>query len=496
MWRGEKLKNEKIVLPTIAHCQRLKSLRTIAALMLTTLMLVVAASTAATAQTFKTLHSFDGTDGNAPYAVLVQATNGNLYGTTTTGGAHTRGTVFEITPSGTLRRLHSFDTNGGADGALPYAGLIQATNGNLYGTTTIYGANNGGTVFKITPSGKLTTLYSFCLQPGCADGSSPYAGLVQAINGNLYGTTNAGGAGGANKAGTVFQITPSGTLKTLLSFDGANGAYPYAGLVQATNGYLYGTTSAGGGNGAGEVFKFTPSGEVTAYGFCSKAGCLARPYAGLAQADNGNLYGTTLARGGTNGLGTVFKMTPSGKLTTLHTFDATHGYANPYAGLVQATDGNLYGTTEAGGAYGWGTVFEITPSGKLTTLYNFCPKSGCADGKSPYAGLVQDTNGTFYGTTEAGGANGVGTVFSLSVGLGPFLETQTTSGKVGAAVKILGTSLTGATSVTFNGTAAVFKVVAPSLITTTVPTGATTGTVEVTTPKGTLKSNVAFHVTP
>jgi uncharacterized repeat protein (TIGR03803 family) len=487
------LKNEKIVLSTIAHCQRLKSFRTSAALVLATLMLAVAATTGATAQTFKTLHSFDGTDGNAPYAGLVQATNGNLYGTTTTGGAHTRGTVFEITPSGTLRRLHSFDTNGGADGALPYAGLIQATNGNLYGTTTIYGANgDGGTVFKINPSGKLTTLYRFCLQRGCADGSSPYAGLVQATNGNLYGTTNVGGAGGANKAGTVFQITPSGTLKTLLSFDGANGANSYAGLVQATNGYLYGTTSAGGGNGAGEVFKITASGKVTVYGFCSKAGCAVSPYAGLVQAADGNLYGTTLV-GGTKGGGTVFKIAPSGKPTTLYSF----AYDSwPYAGLIQATDGNLYGTTKEGGAYGWGTIFEITTGGKLTTLYNFCQKSGCPDGKYPYAALVQDTNGTLYGTTSAGGASGDGTVFSLSVGLGPFVETQTTSGKVGAAVKILGTSLTGATSVTFNGTAAVFKVVAPSLITTTVPTGAATGTVGVTTPKGTLKSNVPFRVTP
>jgi uncharacterized repeat protein (TIGR03803 family) len=216
-----------------------------------------------------------------------------------------------------------------------------------------------------------------------------------------------------------------------------------------------------------------------------------RPYAGLIQATDGNLYGTTLG-GGTKGGGTVFKITPSGKLTTLYSF-ANGSW--PYAGLIQATDGNLYGTTQGGGGYDGGTVFNITLTGNLTTLYHFCPKRGCADGASPHAGLVQDTNGTFYGTTEAGGANGVGTVFSLSVGLDPFVETQTTSGKVEAPVKILGTNLTGATNVTFNGTAAAFIVVSASLVTTTVPAGATTGKVEVTTPRGTLKSNVAFRVT-
>jgi uncharacterized repeat protein (TIGR03803 family) len=187
--------------------------------------------------------------------------------------------------------------------------------------------------------------------------------------------------------------------------------------------------------------------------------------------------------------------------TSLHSFDGTDG-ANPYAGLVQATNGNLYGTTYAGGN-GYGTVFEITPSGKLTTLYSFCPQTGCPDGGLPYAALVQDTNGSFYGTTGFGGdlscethPPGCGTLFRLSVGLGPFVETQTTSGKVGSAVKILGTDLTGATCVMFHGTAAAFKVVSSSLITTTVPRDATSGKVRVTTPHGTLSSNVPFRVLP
>ncbi len=210
---------------------------------------------------------------------------------------------------------------------------------------------------------------------------------------------------------------------------------------------------------------------------------------GLVQANDGNLYGT-VEEGGANGFGTVFKITLSGKLTTLHSFDGTDG-EYPAAGLVQGTDGNLYGTTLNGGTNGDGTVFKITPRGKLTTLHSF----DGADGSETFAGLVQATDGNLYGAPEEGGANGDGTVFRLSVDLGPFVETQPTSGKVGTADKILGTNLTGATSVTFDGTAAVFKVVSKSLITTTVPAGATTGKVEVKTPRGTLKSNVDFRVT-
>jgi uncharacterized repeat protein (TIGR03803 family) len=397
------------------------------------------------AQTFTTLHSFNLTDGAAPWAGLVQASDGKLYGTTRGGGAKNYGAVFRITPSGTLTTRHSFCSQYGCpDGAYPYAGLVQATDGNFYGTTFKGGAHTYGTVFKISPSGSLTPLYSFCSKSGCADGTFP-AGLVQATNGNFYGTTV---GGGAHVRGTVFKITPSGTLTTL-------------------------------------------------YSFCSKSGCTdgTDPHAGLVQATDGKFYGTTYVGGATNH-GTVFKITPSGTLTTLHSFDGTDGGYPEAAALIQATDGNLYGTTPPGGAHGVGTVFKITPSGSLTTLYSFCSKVNCTDGQYPEAALVQDTNGTFYGTTLEGGTHTYGTVFSLSVGLGPFVETQTTSGKVGAAVKILGTNLTGATSVTFNGTAAVFKVVSSSEITTTVPAGATTGKVKVVTPSGTLFSNVPFRVVP
>jgi len=462
-------------------------------------LLCVTTAITSPAQTFTTLKNFNYTDGDDPQGGLVQATDGNLYGTTYGGGAEGAGTVFKITPSGTLTTVYSFCAQSDCpDGEFPYAALVQATNGSLYGTTTGGGANGDGTVFKITTGGALTTLHSF----DGTDGYLPYTALVQATNGNLYGMTV---QGGANGDGSIFKITPSGTLTTLYSFCSLSGCTdgktPLSALVQATNGNLYGTTFVGGANGYGTVFKITPSGTLTtllSFDYTNNGG---NPEAGLVEAANGNLYGTTsdgFAPGGN--YGTVFKITPSGTLTTLHSFCSLTNCADGYlsdAALVQATDGNFYGTTVVGGTHcipdgGCGTIFKITPSGTLTTLHSF----DVTDGETPETGLAQDTNGKFYGTTQAGGADNGGTIYSLAVGLGAFVETQTSSGNVGAVVKILGTGLTGATSVTFNGTAAVFTVASSSEITTTVPTGATTGTVEVTVPGGTLKSNVEFRVTP
>jgi uncharacterized repeat protein (TIGR03803 family) len=449
--------------------------------------------------TFTTLHSFDGTDGNKSFAGLIQATNGNLYGTTYYGGARNSGEVFEITPGGTLTTLYSLCSKSGCtDGEYTYAVPVQGTNGNFYGTTYLGGSNDLGTVFKITPSGTLTTLHTF----GGTDGSQPLAGLVQGTDGNFYGTTYYGGSQGD---GEIFKITPSGTLNTLHSFcsqtackDGRN---PFAGLVQAVDGNLYGTTYIGGAHGYGTVFKITPSGTFkTLHSFCSQSGCLDGefPQTGLVQATNGNLYGTTIV-GGNYGSGTIFKITPSGTLTTLYNVCSQSGCPDGnylHAGLIQATDGNLYGVMEIGGANNGGTIFRMTLSGTLTTLYNVCSQPACADGQYPAAGLVQDTNGNLYGTTADGGTNGDGTVFSLSVGLGPFVETLPTAAKAGAAVNILGTNPTEATSVKFNGKAATFTVVSSSDITTTVPAGATTGEVQVVTTSGTLLSNVSFRVLP
>ncbi|HXJ95441.1 MAG TPA: choice-of-anchor tandem repeat GloVer-containing protein [Terriglobia bacterium] len=475
------------------------------------------------AQTLTTLYSFTQSAGVDGASQLIQAADGNLYGTTNGGGAYGYGSVFKISPTGWLTTLYSFCSQSNCpDGEGPEAGLVQATDGNFYGTTAFGGANGfGGTIFKITASGTLTTLYSFCSQSNCADGLVPEGALVQGTDGNFYGTTATGGYVCQIDNGTcatVFKVTPSGTLTTIHNFCSlsqcADGEIPMGGLVQGSDGAFYGTTSNGGDlncdpdYGCGIVFKITASGKLTVlHTFCPQVGSCTDgiiPVAGLIQASDGNFYGTTW-QGGTNHAGTVFRITRKGTLTILYSLcaqsDCGDGSA-PYAGLVQATDGNIYGTTSGGGANKSGTVFEITLGGTFTDVYSFCAQSGCTDGAYPYVGLMQDTNGSFYGTTAGGGdlsaclGAGCGTIFSLSAGLGPFVKTQPAGGRVGVAIKILGTNLTGATSVTFNGTPATFTVEASSVIKATVPAGATTGTVQVVTPSGTLSSNVPFRVAP
>jgi uncharacterized repeat protein (TIGR03803 family) len=446
------------------------------------------------AQTFTTIYSFDQnvTDGSGPLAGLVQGTNGKFYGTTSSGGNDGLGTVFSITSGGTLTTLHSFDDT---DGNSPAAGLMQGTNGKFYGTTYAGGANDTcfhgcGTIFSITAAGTLITLHSF----DRTDGSYPEAGLIQGTTGKFYGTTS---AGGVNGMGTIFSITAGGTLTTLYSFcsqaNCADGANPAAGLVQGTDGKFYGTTDSGGTHADGTVFSITTGGTLfTLHSFNGTDG--DGPQAGLVEGANGKFYGTTRV-GGANSDGTVFSITTGGVLATLYSFCSHTGCTDgeyPEAGLIQSTDGKFYGTT-AGAGTNYGTVFSITGGGAFRTVHNFAGYP--ADGSEPYGVLLQGTNGKVYGTTFEGGANAGGTVFSMSVGLGPFVVAEPTSGAVGSPVTILGTNLTGATSVTFDGTAATFTVNSKSYISTTVPSGATTGTVEVVTPGGTLSSNVRFRVT-
>jgi uncharacterized repeat protein (TIGR03803 family) len=492
------------------------------------LALCVATAPAAPAQTFTTLASFDGKDGDYPYGPLVQGTDGNFYGTTSGGGAGGQcsqsggcGTVFRITPTGTLTTLYNFCSKPSCtDGYWPYAGLVQGTDGNFYGTTLLGGANAVGTFFKITSKGALTTLYNFCSQPNCTDGDRPFAGVVQASNGNFYGTTAHGGTG-AQSSGTVFKVTAKGKLTTLYNFcsqpNCADGQEPLAALVQATDGSFYGTTQYGGtgSDQSGTAFKITSYGAFTTlYSFCSQPNCSdgAFPNAPLVQGADGNFYGTTEGSGGDfygrtqgNGLaGTVYRIAPGGTITTLYAFCSQPNCADgeyPVGGLAQATDGNFYGTTSDVGTGRAGTIFEITPGGTLTTLYAFCSQPNCTDGAVPFDGPVQGTDGTFYGLTSGGGIvscdpnnPGCGTAFSLSVGLGPFVETRPTSGKIEKKVIILGNKLTGASAVEFNGTPATFSVVSATEIKTKVPAGATTGFVTVTTPKGTLTSNIQFVV--
>jgi uncharacterized repeat protein (TIGR03803 family) len=442
--------------------------------------------------------SFDGIDNANPIygPPLAQGRDGNLYGTTR-GGTAANGTVFKITAGGTLTTVHTFSF---LDGYFPSAGLALGTDGEFYGTANQAGTYNFGTVFKITAGGVLTVLHSF---QDSTDGAYPIAALVQAANGNFYGTTPANAP--ANQNGTVFKVTSTGNLTTLYSFqNGTDGTSPIAALIQATNGNFYGMTCCWDSE-PGTIFEITPGGKLTTlHTFHGTDG--SSPNGTLVQAANGNFYGTTV-QGGANcsvvGCGTVFKMTPAGKLTTLYSFCSQTGCTDgvgPIGGLVQATDGNFYGTTSQGGVigscgnYGCGTIFRITPTGTLTTLHSF----DGSDGATPQAGLMQATNGNLYGTTTLGGASNNGTVFSLSVGLGPFVEALTYSGKVGNTIEFLGQGFTSSSTVSFNGTKSPMVKVSPSgtYLTATVPNGATTGFVTVTTSGGTLKSNKIFRVIP
>jgi len=457
-------------------------------------LLAAATAIAASAQTFTTLVDFNGTNGAGPlFDSLVQGRDGNLYGTTSGGGVAGYGTVFKMAPDSTLTTLYSFcSLPYCADGSWPKGGLVLAMNGNLYGTAYDFGNCDDceywtGTVFKITPEGKLTTLYSF----GFGDGAYPTAALVQGTDGNFYGTTSQGGDDAYDWAhGEVFGMTPNGELWQLHVFQ--DYAYPIAGLVQATNGDFYGTTSGSGDHDAGSIFKITAAGTLTRlYSFTTQAkGAGASPLAALVQASDGNLYGTT-AGGGAYDDGTVFRMAPKVGLTKLHDFNGTDG-SSSHGPLLQATDRNFYGTTSTGGANNLGTIFKMSMDGTLTTLYSF---QG-SDGSAPVGGLVEDTSGKFYGTTSAGGMYGDGTIFSLDMGLGPFVRLVRDLGKVGQTGGILGQGFSGATAVTLNGVPAEFTVVSDTYLTATIPAGGTTGFVTVTTPSGTLTSNKPFRVEP
>jgi uncharacterized repeat protein (TIGR03803 family) len=452
-------------------------------------LLYVATTIAAHGQTLTTLVNFDRTNGEAPlYGALMQGTDGSLSGTTVAGGTGLGcgngaacGIAFKLTLGNELSTLHNFCVpQHCGDGAQPFGGLILATDGNLYGTTS--SALSGGTVFKMTPGGKLTTIHAF----NSADGATPYAGLIQAGDGNFYGTTS---YGGANNLGTVFRVTQTGTLTSLHSFDLSDGEYPYAGLIEASDGNFYGTTTNGGANGYGTAFKLTQSGVFTTiHSFCAQLNCVdgGAPTAGLIQASDGKLYGAT-----SYGDGTIFAMTLAGDLKIIHRFDGLDG-SSPRAALIQATDGSLYGSTAGGGSDNFGTIFKVALSGNFTKLHDFDQE----DGGGPVGSLLQDTSGTLYGTTSNGGTGGSGTVFSLSLGLGPFVAFVHRSGRVASTVGILGQGLTGTTSVSFNGTAATFTVVSDTFTRATVPLGAITGYVTVATPSGVLTSNLAFRVIP
>jgi uncharacterized repeat protein (TIGR03803 family) len=387
------------------------------------------------------LHSFGATsmDGSGPQ-VPIQGKDGNFYGTTYGGGANKLssgsfsgatgdGTFYMITPAGVETVLYSFGASD-VDGLGPVGNVIQASDGNFYGTTVLGGAAGKGTVFKITPAGVETVLYSF--GTSSTDATNPSSGVIQGTDGNFYGTTGSGGANGTPGYGTVFMVTPSGVETVLYSFgaSSADGQNPAGGLVQAADGNFYGTTVSGGsmadlpqGTGQGTVYRITPAGEETViYAFGASNSDGYGPTGTLVQDSAGNFYGTTSNGGSTISGGTLFEVTPSGVETVLHTFNPSSGVDGSAPGsIILGSDGNLYGTTSSGGAGAGGIVFMITPAGAESVLYSFGNSGAVAkpgtDGSFPN-GVIQGTDGNLYGTTSAGGASESNT----STGAGVFFK--------------------------------------------------------------------------
>ena len=465
------------------------------------------AATAASAQTVTELHTYPIGSGawsgiRAPQA-MAQGRDGNLYSTIANNGTGTSvdGTVYKITTTGTLSEVYSFcSLTGCDDGNDPEGGVALGLDGNLYGTTKIGGKDGAGTIFKVTPTGTLTTLYSFT---NSTDDSAPIYRVVLGQDGNFYGVSEAEYNG---QYGAFFRISASGVFKELADFDYTNGSLPNL-PTQGTDLNFYGTAQQGGDNGTncGVIYKATTGGKITVlHNFAGYPTDGCRPISVLVQGTDGDFYGTTYSGGVSaadgNGNGTIFKISPSGVYTVLHSFTyGVSGSSNiydaqlPQAGLTLGTDGNFYGVGANGGMKNYGAIFKITPSGTESVLYSFC-NTTCTS-FSPATPLVLHTNGDLYGNTN-GNSLGGAVFYSLNVGFKPLIDLVTWTGKVGATVQILGQGFTGATGVSFNGTAAKFVNTSDTYMTATVPAGATTGPVTVTTFTSTLKSNHSFLVEP
>jgi uncharacterized repeat protein (TIGR03803 family) len=366
----------------------------------------------AQAQSFSVIHNFTGgADGANPLNGLMMGAAGYMYGTTSAGGAHNNGTVFRIAPTGILQTIYAFE--GGADGSAPQSFLIEDSQGRLYGTTSAGGAYGGGTVFRITNNTK-TILHSF---GSGTDGSTPLGGLVFDGAGNLYGTTS---AGGANGNGAVFMLSPSGIIlreTVLYSFGtGTDGAVPYAGVTLDSAGDVLGTTSAGGTGGYGTIFELNKQhswAETIVYNFQNQNDG-GVPYAGLIADGHGNFYGAA-TEGGSQGGGSIFELTPAGSgwnFTAIQSL-AGWGISGTFRNFLLSSSGTLYATTHCDGQYNAGTVYELVPGAggtwTYTQLYTF---TGGTDGLYSFSNLVTFGN-RLYGTTNQGGAYGYGDVFAV-----------------------------------------------------------------------------------
>jgi uncharacterized repeat protein (TIGR03803 family) len=362
------------------------------------------------AQTYTVLYSFTGgTEGQGPFGTLIRDAAGNLYGTTIGGDEQNGqdGSVFKLNPKNKFKLLYNFASDG-SDGEYPRAGLVQDAAGNLYGTTQEGGAYGSGTAFEVAKNGKFSVLHSFS---GGADGFLPLGPLTLDSSGNLYGTTTFGGNPGCvsgSGCGVAFELNPAGEETVLRAFiDGKKGAAPEGGLIRDSAGNLFGTADGGGHNGHGTIFKLDPAGNQTAlYTFMGKAdGQFPGP--GMIQDASGNFYGTAyggVLAGGGSGAGVVFKLDASGNYTPLYTFTGKSDGFLPNGYLAMDPAGNLYGTTFYGGerdcSGGCGVVFKVDPTGQETVLHAF---QGGTDGAFPVGGLVIDAAGILYGTASSGG---------------------------------------------------------------------------------------------
>ena len=435
-----------------------------------------------TAQTVTDLVTFDNTNflGN-PATTPTQARDGNLYGTIY--GSGYPGSVFEFSTAGASKVIYALSDPLGYN---PAASLTMGTDGNFYGATQNGGSSNWGVLFRVTPGGTYTVLHNFT---GGTDGGGPEAAPIQAADGNIYGVT----FGGCCVASTVYKYTlRSAVFSTIYTYDNAHGMWATS-LMQGSDANLYATAEEGGINDNGTIIKLNTSGKLLSYYAFPGAKYGSIPLRSLVEAPDGNYYGTTEMGGAGPGYGTIFRMTPTGGVRVIYTFCKQLGLcADGFepSSLALASDGNLYGTTAGGGANSFGTLFRITTSGTFTSLYSF----GAAVGETP-TGLMQDTNGLLYGSAVYGSTYGYGAIYSLDMGLGPFVTFVRPTGRVGQTAQILGQGLTGTTSVTFNGVPATsFTVVGDTYMTAVVPSGAVTGPVVVTTPTGALTSNVSFRI--
>ena len=379
---------------------------------------------AAKAQTYSesALYSFCASSGCAYQDVLanlIQLSDGSFYGMADYGaGGADESVVFKLAPTGEYTVLHTFCALGapGCTDAGGAGSLIEGGDGNIYGTNEFGGANGYGSVFRIAPNGAYRLMYSFCSLADCADGTYTGGAMIEGSDGNYYGTTSS----------TIFKITSAGKLTTLVG--GLGG--PQA-LLQGSDGAFYGTTyndgsSQGCSGGCGSVFKLTPTNMFsTLYSFCSEADCADGQYANatLVEVGSGDFYGTTY-NGGQSNDGTIFKITPGGVLTSIYQFCSQSNCADggwPNEGITLGSDGNVYGTTQIygygvlTGDVGVGTVFRYNPVSGLTTPYTFCDTLNCDGGSQPMAGLVQGNDGDFYGTTTQGGTESDGVIFRLTV---------------------------------------------------------------------------------